>query len=57
MCGRQVEGRDVMVVHEVLVKHHLFSISRQAFIEAVGFAAAAIAQVSAVGSQGGPSNL
>ena len=30
---------------------------QQAFAEAVGIAAAAIAQASAVGSQGGPSNL
>ena len=29
----------------------------QAFVEAVGIAAAAIAQASATGSQGGPSNL
>ena len=30
---------------------------QQAFVEAVGIAAAAIAQASATGSQGGPSNL
>ena len=30
---------------------------QRAFIEAVGVAAAAIAQASIVGSQGGPSNL
>ena len=30
---------------------------QQAFVEAVGIAAAAIAQASAAGSQGGPSNL
>ena len=30
---------------------------QQAFVEAVGVAAAAIAQASAAGSQGGPSNL
>ena len=30
---------------------------KQAFVEAVGIAAAAIAQASVVGSQGGPSNL
>ena len=30
---------------------------QQAFVEAVGIAAAAIPQASAVGSQGGPSNL
>ena len=30
---------------------------QQAFVEAVGITAAAIAQASAVGSQGGPSNL
>ena len=30
---------------------------QQAFAEAVGIAAAAIAQASATGSQGGPSNL
>ena len=30
---------------------------QQAFAEAVGIAAAAIAQASAAGSQGGPSNL
>ena len=30
---------------------------QHAFIEAVGIAAAAIAQASAAGSQGGPSNL
>ena len=31
--------------------------NRQAFAEAIGFAAAAIAQTSAAGSQGRPSNL
>ena len=30
---------------------------QQAFVEAVGIAAAAIAQASIAGSQGGPSNL
>ena len=30
---------------------------QQAFVEAVGIAAAAIRQANAVGSQGGPSNL
>ena len=30
---------------------------QQAFVEAVGISAAAIAQASAAGSQGGPSNL
>ena len=30
---------------------------QQAFVEAIGVAAAAIAQASIVGSQGGPSNL
>ena len=30
---------------------------QQAFVEAVGIAAAVVAQASAVGSQGGPSNL
>ena len=30
---------------------------QQAFVEAVGIAAVAIAQASAVGSQGGPSSL
>ena len=30
---------------------------QQAFVEAVGSAAAAIAQASVAGSQGGPSNL
>ena len=30
---------------------------QQAFVEAIGIAATAIAQVSAAGSQGGPSNL
>ena len=30
---------------------------QHAFVEAVGIAAAAIAQASATGSQGGPSNL
>ena len=33
------------------------SINQQAFVEAVGIAAAAIAQASIAGSQGGPSNL
>ena len=46
-----VVGDDVEVVHELLVKHH------QAFAEAVGIAAATIAQASAAGSQGSPSNL
>ena len=32
-------------------------LDQQAFVEAVGIAAAAIAQVSVAGSQGGPSNL
>ena len=32
-------------------------IDQQTFAEAVGIAAAAIAQASTVGSQGGPSNL
>ena len=31
--------------------------NQQAFVEAVGIAAIAIAQASATGSQGGPSNL
>ena len=31
--------------------------NQQAFVEAIGIAAAAIAQASAAGSQGGPSNL
>ena len=35
----------------------IFFFYRQAFVEAVGVMAAVIAQVSAVGSQGGPSNL
>ena len=30
---------------------------QQAFVEAIGIATAAIAQASAAGSQGGPSNL
>ena len=51
MCIWLVEGEDVEGIHEVLAKH------QQAFVEAVGIAAAAIAQASAAGSQGGPSNL
>ena len=55
MCRWLVEGEDVGVVHGVLVKHHVDD--QQAFAKAVGIAAAAIAQASAAGSQGGPSNL
>ena len=50
MCRWLVEGEDVEVVHEVLAKY-------QAFAEAVGITAAAIAQATVAGSQGGPSNL
>ena len=56
MCRWQVEVKDVEVVHKVSVRHHLF-FYQQAFVEAVGVATTAIAQASAVGSQGGPSNL
>ena len=55
-CRWQVEDGDVKVVHEVQVKHHLF-FYQQAFVEAVGVAAAAIAQASAAGSQGSVSHL
>ena len=50
MCRWLVEGEDVEVVHEVLAKY-------QAFVEAVGITAAAIAQATVAGSQGGSSNL
>ena len=56
MCRWQVEDGNVKVVHEVQVRHHLF-FYHQALVEAIGVAAAAIAQASVVGSQGGPSNL
>ena len=56
MCRWQVEDRDVKVVHEVQVRHHLF-FYQQAFAEAVGVAAAAIAQASVAGSQGGLSHI
>ena len=49
MCKWQVEDGDVEA-------HHLF-FYQQAFVEVVGVAAAAIAQASAAGSKGGPSNL
>ena len=52
MCRWLVQGEDIEVVHEVLAKHY-----QQAFAKAVGIATTAIAQASAVGSQGGPSNL
>ena len=52
----QVKVKDVEVVHEVQVRHHLF-FYQQVFTEDVGVAAAAIAHASAAGSQGGPSNL
>ena len=56
MCRWLVEDGDVEVVHEVLVKHHLFSISRPLLRLYVGIAAAAIAQSSAAGGKGGPSD-
>ena len=56
MCRWLVEGEDVVVVHEVLAKHYQF-FYQQAFAEAVGIATAAIAQASAAGRQGAPSNL
>ena len=40
----------------VLARHHLCLTSRP-FVEAMGATAAAIAQASAAGGQGGPSNL
>ena len=40
-----VKGEDVEVVHEILVRHHQYLTS-----EAIGIAAAAIAQVSAAGN-------
>ena len=49
MCRWQVEDGDVEA-------HHRF-FYQQTFVKAVGVAAAAIAQASAAGSQGGPSNL
>ena len=55
MCTWLVTGEDVEVVHEVLVKHHQYD--QHTFTEAIGIAAVAIAQASAAGSQGGPSNL
>ena len=45
MCRWQVEDGDVEVVHKVQVRHHLF-FYQQAFAEAVGVAAAAMAQAS-----------
>ena len=60
MCRWLVEDEDVEDVHGELVRHHLHLTSRRhliTFIEAVGVAAAAIAQASIAGSQGGPSNL
>ena len=56
MCKWKVEDGDIEVVHEVQVRHRLF-FYQQAFVEAVGIAAVAIAQASVVGSQGGLSNL
>ena len=56
MCRWQVEDWAVEVVHEVLVRHHLF-FYQQAFAEAVGVAVAAIAHASVTGGHGGPSNL
>ena len=49
MCRWKVEVEDVEVVHEVSAKHHLF-FYQQAFAEAVGVVAAAIAHASAAGS-------
>ena len=49
--GRRRRGRPQGVNQEPPVFDH------QAFTEAVGFAAAAIAQASAAGSTGGPSNF
>ena len=57
MCRWLVEGEDVEVVHKVLVKHQPLVFDQQAFAEAVGIAAAAVAQASVVGSQGGSSNF
>ena len=56
MCKWQVEDGDIEVVHEMQVRHHLF-FYQLAFTEAVRVAIAAIAQTSAAGSKGGPSNL
>ena len=62
ICRWLVEGEDEEVVREVSVRHHRCLTShqffyQQAFVEAVGIAAAAIAQAGIAGSQGGPSNL
>ena len=48
-----VEDEDVEGVHKALVP----VFDKQAFVEAIGIAAAIIAQASVVGSQGDPSNL
>ena len=56
MCRWLVEVEDVEVVHEVLVRAPSLFYQR-AFVEAIEIVAAAIAQASTAGSQGGPSNL
>ena len=56
ICRWQVKEGDAGVAHEAIADHHLF-FYQQAFIEAMGAAAAAIAQASATRGQGGPSNL
>ena len=55
MCKWLVEGEDVGVVHEVLVRHHAFD--QQAFAEAIRIVVAAIAQACAIVSQSGSNDL
>ena len=63
MCKWLVEGEDVEVVHDQQASQapptfdQLPTFDQQAFAEAVGITATAIAQGSATGRQGGPSNL
>ena len=56
ICRWLVKGEDVEVVHGGTGQAPPV-FDQQAFVEAVGIAAAAIAQASVAGSQGGPSNL
>ena len=56
MCRWLVEDQDTEDVLKEIVDHRSF-FYQQAFVEAVGAVATAIAQSSAVGSQGGPSNV
>ena len=59
MCRWLVEGEDVEVVHEVLIRHHQRLTNHQLLISKLllRIAAAAIAQASVTGGQRGPSNL